>query len=168
MAKEGRPFTGVIFFGLMLTEDGPKVLEYNARFGDPEAQVVLPRMKNDIIDVMEACVDGTLDTIDLQFEDNACVCVVLASDGYPVKYEKGFKITGFEKFDGKEDYYCYHAGTKFDDDGNIVTNGGRVLGITATGATLKEPEPRLTRQQSGYSLIINNMRHDIGKAIDEA
>ena len=101
MAAEGRPFTGVIFFGLMLTEDGPKVLEYNARFGDPEAQVVLPRMKNDIIDVMEACVDGKLDTIDLQFEDNACVCVVLASDGYPVKYEKGIHITGFDKFDGK-------------------------------------------------------------------
>ena len=91
MAAEGRPFTGVIFFGLMLTEDGPKVLEYNARFGDPEAQVVLPRMKNDIIDVMEACVDGKLDTIDLQFEDNAAVCVVLASDGYPVSYEKDFR-----------------------------------------------------------------------------
>ena len=88
MAAEGRPFTGVIFFGLMLTGEGPKVLEYNARFGDPEAQVVLPRMKNDIIDVMEACVDGKLDTIDLQFEDNAAVCVVLASDGYPVSYEK--------------------------------------------------------------------------------
>lgn len=96
MAKEGRPFTGVIFFGLMLTEDGPKVLEYNARFGDPEAQVVLPRMKNDIIDVMEACVDGKLDTVDLQFEDNAAVCVVLASDGYPVSYEKGFEIKGLE------------------------------------------------------------------------
>ena len=109
-------------------------------------------MKNDIIDVMEACVDGTLDTIDLQFEDNACVCVVLASDGYPVKYEKGFKITGFEKFDGKEDYYCYHAGTKFDDDGNIVTNGGRVL---QQALHSRRPEPRLTRQQSGYSLIIN-------------
>ena len=114
MAAEGRPFTGVIFFGLMLTEDGPKVLEYNARFGDPEAQVVLPRMKNDIIDVMEACVDGRLDTIDLQFEDNAAVCVVLASDGYPVSYEKGFPITGFEKFEGKDDYYCFHAGTAFD------------------------------------------------------
>ena len=168
MAKEGRPFTGVIFFGLMLTEDGPKVLEYNARFGDPEAQVVLPRMKNDIIDVMEACVDGTLDTIDLQFEDNACVCVVLASDGYPVKYEKGFKITGFEKFDGKEDYYCYHAGTKFDDDGNIVTNGGRVLGITATGATLKEARAKAYEATEWVQFDNKYMRHDIGKAIDEA
>ena len=168
MAKEGRPFTGVIFFGLMLTEDGPKVLEYNARFGDPEAQVVLPRMKNDIIDVMEACVDGTLDTIDLQFEDNACVCVVMASDGYPVKYEKGFKITGFEKFDGKEDYYCYHAGTKFDDDGNIVTNGGRVLGITATGATLKEARAKAYEATEWVQFDNKYMRHDIGKAIDEA
>ena len=168
MAKEGRPFTGVIFFGLMLTEDGPKVLEYNARFGDPEAQVVLPRMKNDIIDVMEACVDGTLDTIDLQFEDNACVCVVLASDGYPVKYEKGFKITGFEKFDGKDNYYCYHAGTKFDDDGNIVTNGGRVLGITATGATLKEARAKAYEATEWVQFDNKYMRHDIGKAIDEA
>jgi phosphoribosylamine--glycine ligase len=155
-------------FGLMLTEDGPKVLEYNARFGDPEAQVVLPRMKNDIIDVMEACVDGTLDTIDLQFEDNACVCVVLASDGYPVKYEKGFKITGFEKFDGKEDYYCYHAGTKFDADGNIVTNGGRVLGITATGATLKEARAKAYEATEWVQFDNKYMRHDIGKAIDEA
>ena len=88
MAAEGREFKGVIFFGLMLTPKGPKVLEYNARFGDPETQVVLPRMKNDIVDVFEACVDGTLDQIDLEFEDNAAVCVVLASDGYPVKYEK--------------------------------------------------------------------------------
>ena len=168
MAAEGRPFKGVIFFGLMLTEDGPKVLEYNARFGDPEAQVVLPRMKNDIIDVMEACVDGTLDTIDLQFDDNACVCVVLASDGYPVKYEKGFKITGFEKFDGKEDYYCYHAGTKFDADGNIVTNGGRVLGITATGATLKEARAKAYEATEWVQFDNKYMRHDIGKAIDEA
>ena len=112
MAAEGRPFCGVIFFGLMLTEEGPKVLEYNARFGDPEAQVVLPRMKNDMIDVMEACVEGTLDTVDLQFEDNAAVCVVLASQGYPVSYEKGKKITGEENFKGKEGYYCFHAGTK--------------------------------------------------------
>ncbi|MBQ4299979.1 MAG: phosphoribosylamine--glycine ligase, partial [Lachnospiraceae bacterium] len=131
MAAEGREFKGVIFFGLMLTEDGPKVLEYNARFGDPEAQVVLPRLENDIIDVMEACVDGTLDQIDLKFEDRATVCVVLASDGYPVAYEKGKKITGLENFDNKKDYYCFHAGTKFDDNGDIVTNGGRVLGVTA-------------------------------------
>ena len=168
MAKEGRPFTGVIFFGLMLTEEGPKVLEYNARFGDPEAQVVLPRMKNDIIDVMEACVDGKLDTIDLQFEDNAAVCVVLASDGYPVSYEKGFPISGLEKFDGKDDYFCFHAGTAFDKEGRIVTNGGRVLGITATGKDLKEARKKAYEATEWVDFANKYMRHDIGKAIDEA
>lgn len=120
MKAEGRPFKGVIFFGLMLTPEGPKVLEYNARFGDPEAQVVLPRMKNDIIDVFEACIDGTLDQIDLQFEDNACVCVVLASDGYPLAYEKGFEITGMENFKDKDGYYLFHAGSKFDENGKLL------------------------------------------------
>ena len=168
MAAEERPFTGVIFFGLMLTEDGPKVLEYNARFGDPEAQVVLPRMKNDIIDVMEACVEGKLDTIELAFEDNAAVCVVLASDGYPVAYEKGHPITGFENFEGKEDYYCYHAGTKFDKDGKIVTNGGRVLGITALGKDLKEARKKAYEATEWIDFSNKYMRHDIGKAIDEA
>lgn len=168
MAAEGRPFTGVIFFGLMLTADGPRVLEYNARFGDPEAQVVLPRMKNDIIDVMEACVDGKLDTIDLQFEDNAAVCVVLASDGYPVAYEKGFEITGLENFEGKDDYFCFHAGTKFNEAGKIVTNGGRVLGITATGADLKEARKKAYEATEWVNFANKYMRHDIGKAIDEA
>ena len=101
MASEGRPFKGVIFFGLMITADGPKVLEYNARFGDPEAQVVLPRMKNDILDIFDACIDGTLDKIELEFEDNAAVCVVLASEGYPVSYKKGFEINGLEAFEGR-------------------------------------------------------------------
>ena len=168
MAAEGRPFKGVIFFGLMLTPEGPKVLEYNARFGDPEAQVVLPRLKNDIIDVMEACVDGKLDQIDLQFEDRATVCVVLASDGYPVKYEKGFPITGLEKFDSKKDYYCFHAGTKFDEQGRIVTNGGRVLGITATADTLKEARAKAYEATEWVQFDNKYMRHDIGKAIDEA
>ena len=168
MAAEGRPFKGVIFFGLMLTEDGPKVLEYNARFGDPEAQVVLPRMKNDIIEVMEACVDGKLDSIDLQFEDNAAVCVVLASDGYPVAYDKGLPISGFEKFDGKDDYYCYHAGTKFDENGTIVTNGGRVIGITALGDDLKQARAKAYEATEWIDFANKYMRHDIGKAIDEA
>ena len=167
MAAEGRPFKGVIFFGLMLTPKGPKVLEYNARFGDPEAQVVLPRMKNDIIDVVEACIDGTLDQIDLQFEDNAAVCVVLASDGYPLAYEKGYEITGFEAFDDKEDYYCFHAGTKFGEDGKIVTNGGRVLGITATGDDLKQARAKAYEATEWIHFANKYMRHDIGKAIDE-
>lgn len=168
MAAEGRPFTGVIFFGLMLTADGPKVLEYNARFGDPEAQVVLCRMKNDIIDVMEACVDGTLDTLKLEFEDQAAVCVVLASDGYPLAYDKGLEITGFENFEGKDDYYCFHAGTKFDDAGRIVTNGGRVLGITAKGSDLKEARAKAYEATEWIQFANKYMRHDIGKAIDEA
>ncbi len=168
MAAEGRAFKGVIFFGLMLTPKGPRVLEYNARFGDPEAQVVLPRMKNDIMDVIDACIDGTLDKVELQFEDNAAVCVVLASDGYPVSYEKGFEITGLEKFDGKDDYYCFHAGTKFDDKGRIVTNGGRVLGITATGKDLKEARAKAYEATEWVSFANKYMRHDIGKAIDEA
>ena len=168
MAAEGREFKGVIFFGLMLTPDGPRVLEYNARFGDPETQVVLCRMKNDIMDVIDACIDGTLDQIDLEFEDNAAVCVVLASDGYPEAYEKGFEITGLENFDGKEDYYCFHAGSRFDADGKVVTNGGRVLGVTAKGATLKEARAKAYGATEWVSFTNKYMRHDIGRAIDDA
>lgn len=166
MANEGREFKGVIFFGLMLTEFGPRVLEYNARFGDPEAQVVLPRMKNDLIEVVEACIDGRLDEVDLQFEDNAAVCVVLASDGYPVKYEKGFPIQGLEKFEGQDSYFCFHAGTARTDQG-IVTNGGRVLGITAKGSDLKEARANAYAAAQWISFENKYMRHDIGKAIDE-
>ena len=168
MAAEGRPFVGIIFFGLMLTAEGPKVLEYNARFGDPEAQVVLPRMKTDIIEVMEACVNGTLDKIELEFEDNAAVCVVLASDGYPEHYDKGYKIDGLDRFDGQDGYYVFHAGSRFDKDGNIVTNGGRVLGVTAKGNTLKEARENAYRAAEWVEFGNKYMRHDIGKAIDEA
>ena len=167
MREEGREFKGVIFFGLMLTPNGPRVLEYNARFGDPEAQVVLPRMKNDIIEVMEACIDGTLDQIDLQFEDNAAVCVVLASDGYPLAYEKGKVITGLDNFEGKEGYYCFHAGTKVTEEG-LVTNGGRVLGITAKGSNLKEARANAYEATKWVNFDNKYMRNDIGKAIDEA
>lgn len=168
MAAEGRAFQGVIFFGLMLTAEGPKVLEYNARFGDPEAQVVLCRMKNDILDVVDACIDGALDKVTLEFEDNAAVCVVLASDGYPVSYEKGFEITGLSRFEGREDYYCFHAGSKFDMDGRIVTNGGRVLGITAKGDTLQDARRKAYEATEWVDFSNKYMRHDIGKAIDEA
>lgn len=167
MAAEGREFKGIIFFGLMLTEKGPKVLEYNARFGDPEAQVVIPRMKNDMVEVCQACIDGTLDQINLEFEDNAAVCVVLASDGYPVSYEKGFPIEGLENFEGKEGYYVFHAGTALK-DGKIVTNGGRVLGVTAKGATLKEARKNAYTATEWIQFENKYMRHDIGKAIDEA
>ena len=141
MAAEGRPFVGVLFTGLMLTEDGPKVLE--------------------------ACIDGRLDEIDLQFEDNAAVCVVLASDGYPVSYEKGFVIEGLENFKDKDGYYCFHAGSKKTDKG-IVTNGGRVLGITAKGADLKEARKNAYAATEWVNFDNKYMRHDIGKAIDEA
>ena len=167
MAKEGREFKGVIFFGLMLTSEGPKVLEYNARFGDPEAQVVLPRMKNDIIDVFNACVDGTLYKIDLQFEDNAAVCVVLASEGYPVKYEKGLEISGLDKFEGSDEYFAFHAGTKLQ-DGKFVTNGGRVLGITAKGKDLVTARKNAYEATKWVEFDNKYMRNDIGKAIDEA
>ena len=167
MAAEGRPFKGVIFCGLMLTETGPKVLEYNARFGDPEAQVVLPRMKNDMIDVVEACIDGSLDRMELAFEDNAAVCVILASEGYPVSYEKGFAIKGLENFENKEGYYCFHAGTSLNND-TIVTNGGRVLGVTAKGATLQEARANAYAATDWVHFDNKYMRHDIGKAIDEA
>lgn len=169
MKAEGRPFKGVIFFGLMLTPDGPKVLEYNARFGDPEAQVVLPRLENDIVDVFEACIDGTLDQVDLKFDnDRATVCVILASDGYPIEYKKGFPIEGLEKFKGKDDYYVFHSGTKFNENGQIVTNGGRVLGVTATGKDLKEARKKAYEATEWISFENKYMRHDIGKAIEEA
>lgn len=166
MKAEGRTFQGIIFFGLMLTEKGPKVLEYNARFGDPETQVVLPRMKNDIVEVFEACVDGTLAQIDLEFEDNAAVCVVLASEGYPVKYEKGFEVKGLETFKEKDGYYVFHAGTRFDENGRLVTNGGRVLGVTATGRDLKEARKNAYEATNWIDFSNKYMRHDIGKAID--
>lgn len=167
MRAEGREFKGVIFFGLMLTKDGPKVLEYNCRFGDPEAQVVLPRMENDIIDVFQACIDGTLDRIDLKFRKEACVCVVLASDGYPVKYEKGKEIRGLENFRGKDGCWCFHAGSALK-DGKVVTNGGRVLGVTALGSSLKEARANAYRAVDWVDFDNKYYRHDIGKAIDEA
>lgn len=167
MKKEGREFRGVLYFGLMLTKEGPKVVEYNTRFGDPETQVVLPRMKTDIIDVFEACMNGSLDQIHLEFSDNAAVCVVLASKGYPVSYEKGFPISGLDRFDN-QNYFCFHAGTKFDDQGQIVTNGGRVLGVTALGKDLKEARANAYQATEWVNFANKYMRHDIGKAIDEA
>ena len=165
MRAEGREFKGIIFYGLMLTKSGVKVLEYNARFGDPETQVVLVRMENDIIDVFEACIDGCLDKIDLKFEDNAAVCVVLASDGYPLKYEKGKKITGLENFEGKTDIFAFHAGTK-KVNGDVVTNGGRVLGITATATTLKEARDKAYEATKLIDFENKYMRNDIGMSID--
>lgn len=167
MAAEGREFKGVIFFGLMLTPNGPKVLEFNARFGDPETQVVLTRLESDIVDVMEACIDGKLAQTELVFADNAAVCVVLASDGYPLSYEKGFEISGLDNFIGRDDYFCFHAGTTFK-DGKVVTNGGRVLGVTAVADTLKEARAKAYEATQWVDFANKYMRHDIGKAIEQA
>lgn len=150
----------------MMTPNGPRVLEFNTRFGDPETQVVLPRMKTDIIDVMEACIDGTLDKIDLEFENNAAVCVVIASGGYPESYEKGKVITGLEKFDGQTMFKCYHAGTRFDEEGRTVTSGGRVLGVVAIGDTLREARANAYEAAKWVHFDKMYMRSDIGKAID--
>ena len=168
MKAEGREFKGVIFFGLMRTTKGPRVLEYNARFGDPEAQVVLTRMENDIVDIFERCIDGTLGEVELKFSDKASVCVMLASDGYPLSYEKGFEITGLDEFDKHEGYFCFHSGTKFNEDGKIVTNGGRVLGITALGNDLKEARANAYKATEWVEFKNKYMRTDIGKAIENS
>jgi phosphoribosylamine--glycine ligase len=157
----------VLFFGLMLTEGGPKVLEYNCRFGDPAAQVVLPRMKSDLCDVFLACTEGRLSDVELEFEDNAAVCVVLASDGYPLSYEKGKVITGLEAFDGKEDYFCFHAGTKRGDAGEFLTNSGRVLGVTATGEDLLTARKKAYEATEWVNFENKYKRNDIGKALEE-
>lgn len=167
MRAEGREFKGIIFFGLMLTADGPKVLEYNARFGDPETQVVLPRMKNDIIEVVEACIDGRLHEIELEFSEQAAVCVVLASDGYPLAYEKGYPIYGLERFEKQTEYFAFHAGTA-EKDGEIVTAGGRVLGITAIGDTLAQARAKAYEATGWVEFANKYMRNDIGKAIEES
>lgn len=165
MKKEGRDFTGILFCGFMLTKEGPRVLEYNARFGDPETQVVLPRMKNDIVDVFEACIDGKLSDIELEFEDNAAVCVILASDGYPENYEKGYPILGLENFNDKDGYNVFHAGTKKTEQG-IVTNGGRVLGVTALGKDLLEARKNAYEATDWIKFENKYKRNDIGKVLD--
>lgn len=161
MAAEGRPFVGVLFVGLMMTEDGPKVLEYNARFGDPEAQVVLPRMQSDLVEIMEHCIDGTLDEIDLVFDDGACATVVLASNGYPLSYEKLRPVTVEEGHFGQDGYYLFHAGS-VRKDGVLLTNGGRVFDVTATGKDLKEAIDRAYAATEWVSFDNKYMRHDIG------
>ena len=158
MKAEGRDFTGILFCGLMLTPDGPRVLEYNARFGDPEAQVVLPRMKNDIIDVMEACIDGKLDEVELEFDEQAAVCVVLASDGYPEHYDKGFAISGIEEI---ENSIVFHAGTALK-DGQVVTSGGRVIAVSSYGANKEEALAQSFANAKKINFDKKYFRSDIG------
>ena len=161
MAKEGRPFVGILYFGLMLTKDGMKVIEYNARFGDPETQVILPRLKTDLLDIMKACVEGRLDKINIEWYDNAAVCVVLASGGYPESYEKGYEIKGLEEIKKRDDIVVFHAGTDYK-DGKFVTNGGRVLGITGIG---KDIDEAIKIAYEGVEIVDfekKHFRHDIG------
>ena len=162
MQKEGRPFTGCLYFGLMLTPDGAKVIEYNCRFGDPETQVVLPLLDTDLIDIMQAVWDGTLAQLPIQWKQASSACVVLASGGYPVKYESGKKISGLDEKGQVQGAFVYHAGTKFADD-TFLTAGGRVLGVTATGDTLEKALQQAYQSAETISFEKMHYRHDIGK-----
>ncbi|MCD7919688.1 MAG: phosphoribosylamine--glycine ligase [Clostridiales bacterium] len=160
MKAEGRPFKGVLYFGLMLTPDGPKVVEYNARFGDPETQPLLYLLDSDLFDIFNACIDGTLDQTDIRWKDGAACCLVLASGGYPLSYEKGNVISGLEQVEGA---YVFHAGTKFGPDGAYLTSGGRVLGVTARGDTLQEAVANAYAAAKPITWKDMQYRTDIGK-----
>ena len=161
---EGRTFQGVLYFGMMLTPKGPKVVEYNARFGDPECQAVLSLLETDLMEILEACVDGTLDQVDVKFKDAASCCLVLASGGYPVAYEKGKEITGLSQV---TDAVVFHAGTK-KQDGKCYTSGGRVLGVTAVAPTLREAVDKAYAQAAPISFEKMHFRRDIGYHILDA
>ena len=161
MNKEGRTFKGVLYFGLMMTRSGVKVIEYNCRFGDPETQVVLPRLKTDLVEIMEAVIDERLAELDIEWEDNAAVCVVMASGGYPVSYKKGYEISGIKDAEDLGDIVVFHAGTKAD-KGKIVTNGGRVLGVTAIGQNLDSAIRHAYEGVSKISFKDEFHRNDIG------
>ena len=161
MNIEGRTFKGVIYFGLMMTENGVKVIEYNARFGDPETQVVLPRLKTDFVEIMNAIIDERLDEIDIEWEDNAAVCVVMASGGYPVKYTSGYEISGLDMLAGCDDITVFHAGTKKEGD-KFLTAGGRVLGVTAVAKDLDSAIKRAYEGVEKVSFTDAHYRHDIG------
>ena len=160
MAAEGRPFQGCLYFGLMLTPDGPKVVEYNARFGDPETQPVLSLLDTDLLDIMCACTNGTLDQLDIRWKDGAACCIVMASGGYPLDYKKGYPISGLDSVG--EDVFVYHAGTKLDGD-TYLTNGGRVLGVTATAEDLERAIARAYDAVKGISFQDAHYRTDIGR-----
>ncbi len=163
MNKEGRPFKGCLYFGLMLTPNGPKVIEYNARFGDPEAQVVLPRLKTDMVDICNAVIDEKLSEIEIQWDNECTACVVVASGGYPENYEKGVEMVGFnENGQVHNDVFIYHAGTKFEND-KFYTNGGRVLGITAKGDTLENALQKAYAHVEDVKFDGMHYRKDIGK-----
>lgn len=162
MNEEGRPFKGCLYFGLMLTEKGPKVIEYNARFGDPETQVVLPRLKTDLLDIVDAVIDERLSELSIQWSDEACACVVMASGGYPGSYPKGIEITGLDENGQVENAVVYHAGTAYR-DGRFYTNGGRVLGVTALGKTLDEALDKAYSAVESIRFDGAHYRRDIGR-----
>ena len=162
MAAEGRPFKGVIYFELMITAEGPKVIEYNARFGDPEAQVVLPLLKNDLMDVIDAILDGHLSDIDIQWKDESAACIVMASGGYPITYSKGYEITGINKANDMDDTFVYHAGTRKAGQ-KYLTNGGRVLGVTAIGDDLDKALDKAYSAVDKIKFTDAHYRKDIGR-----
>ncbi|NLM58379.1 MAG: phosphoribosylamine--glycine ligase [Clostridium sp.] len=162
MNKEGRKFKGVLYFGLILTEDGPKVLEYNARFGDPETQVVLPRLQTDILEIFNAVIDEKLDEIETEWDNNACVCVIMASGGYPEKYNTGYEITGIEEAERDINTVVFHAGTKRE-NGKYYTAGGRVLGVTSLESNLEAAIKKAYEGVSKISFEGMHYRKDIGK-----
>ncbi len=161
MNREGRPFKGILFFGLMLTPDGPKVLEYNARFGDPETQVVLPRLENDLLEIFEAIIDEKLETIDITWRENAAVCVVMASGGYPEHYAKGYEIKGLDVAGQQQDIIIFHAGTR-KEGSCFYTNGGRVLGVTAIAENIEKAREKAYHAISQISFKDAHYRRDIG------
>lgn len=161
MNKEGRTFKGCLYFGLMLTPKGPKVIEYNARFGDPETQVVLPRLETDLVDICEAVIDGTLGDLDIKWKKGAAACVVMASGGYPESYKKGIEMSGLDEKGGVEGAIVYHAGTKLE-NGKFYTNGGRVLGVTAVDDTLEGALKKAYEAVEKISFEGAHYRKDIG------
>lgn len=161
MNSEDRKFKGVLYFGLIITEEGPKVLEYNARFGDPETQVVLPRLKNDIVEIFNAVIDEKLDTLEIQWEDNAAVCIIMASGGYPLKYRTGFEITGMDAAESDPRVMIFHAGTSLDGS-KYYTAGGRVLGVTAIGGSLEAAAAKAYEGVGKISFKDMHFRKDIG------
>jgi phosphoribosylamine--glycine ligase len=160
LKAEGRPFQGVIYFGLMLTADGPKVVEYNARFGDPETQAVLSLLDSDLLEIFQGCVSGALDKVDIRWSAAAACCLVLASGGYPVAYESGYPISGLDEV---KDAVVFHAGTRRADNGALVTAGGRVLGVTAVGGTLEQAIQKAYAGAAPISFQGMHMRRDIGR-----
>ena len=160
LKAEGRPFKGVIYFGLMLTEKGPRVVEYNARFGDPETQPLLSMLDTDLLDIFQACVDGTLDKVDVKWKDGAACCLVLASGGYPIAHKTGYVISGLDKVEGAT---VFHAGTKLNENGEIVNAGGRVLGVTAVGSDLKDAIAKAYAAAKPITWTDMHFRTDIGK-----